>query len=255
MECEQVRARVHAYVDGELDVLAAQEIEAHLPGCPACARAIRDQSDLSALIRDRAEYFAAPPGLTERVRAGLASADAGGPRRTLRSRTRREWLAVGLALAATVLLTWAVTYMDLRRVPEQTLEREVIASHVRSLLAQHLTDVASSDRHTVKPWFEGKLDFSPPVRDFPAQGFPLVGGRLDYLDRRAVAALVYRHRKHLINVFLWPATANHGNTPQRLTGRGFHIIQFTHDGMAYWVISDVGMPSLARFAALLQSRG
>jgi anti-sigma factor RsiW len=130
-----------------------------------------------------------------------------------------------------------------------TTTREAVSSHVRSLMASHLTDVASTDQHTVKPWFAGKLDFSPPVTDFAAAGYSLVGGRLDYLQSRSVAALVYQHRKHIINVFVWPDV--HEGAMSVATQQGFHVILARHAGMAYCVVSDLNQDELATFARML----
>ena len=128
---------------------------------------------------------------------------------------------------------------------------EVVSGHVRSLMADHVTDVTSTDQHTVKPWFAGKLDFSPPVTDFAAADFPLIGGRLDYLQGRPVAALVYRHRNHVINVFVWPMSDTHERLSQAITLRGFHMFHGVHAGMAFWVVSDLNVEELASFARML----
>jgi anti-sigma factor RsiW len=131
------------------------------------------------------------------------------------------------------------------------LTGDVVTSHVRSLMAGHLTDVASTDQHTVKPWFAGKLDFSPPVTDFAAEGYPLIGGRLDYLHGRSVAALVYERRKHLINVFVWPTTEKDEAMTQSTTRQGFHVLHGTKRSMAFWIVSDLNAEELERFARLL----
>jgi len=130
-----------------------------------------------------------------------------------------------------------------------------VSSHIRSLMASHLTDVASTDQHTVKPWFNGRLDFSPPVTDLATSGYPLIGGRLDYLRGRPVAALVYQRRKHLINVFTWPdERAADSETPPR-TQKGYHVIHETHGGMAYWIVSDLNPEELSVFARRLVAGG
>jgi anti-sigma factor RsiW len=133
------------------------------------------------------------------------------------------------------------------------LSEEVISSHVRSLLAEHLTDVASSDQHTVKPWFDGKLDFSPPVADLSGQGFPLVGGRLEYLNSRPVTALIYRRRQHVINVFIWPEDSNEPQTEYSVTRKGYNVVSFKSRGMSYWVVSDLNTKELTELTGLLHA--
>ena len=132
-----------------------------------------------------------------------------------------------------------------------TLVDEVIANHVRSLLATHLLDVSSSDQHTVKPWFDGKIDFAPEVRDLSGDGFPLIGGRLDYLGGRTVVALVYHRNKHPINLFIMPATTNRNTSPSAITRRGYNILSWTHNEMKYWAVSALNEADLGRFAELL----
>jgi anti-sigma factor RsiW len=128
----------------------------------------------------------------------------------------------------------------------------VLASHIRSLMPGHLTDVLSSDQHTVKPWFNGRLDFSPPVYDFAERGYPLLGGRLDYVDGRVVAALAYGRRQHLINVFLWPATRSPGGAPLTRDRQGYHLLHWATTEYAYWLVSDLGPADLRDFARLVQ---
>ncbi|HEV7556333.1 MAG TPA: hypothetical protein VGO00_12790, partial [Kofleriaceae bacterium] len=169
---------------------------------------------------------------------------------------RRAWqwpLAIGALAGVFAVVSTVGLYVALPSADERTGD-EIVSSHVRSLLADHAVDIASSDQHTVKPWFNGKLDFSPPVRDLAAEGFPLVGGRLDYVDHRPAAALVYRHAQHTINVFALPAAdAKRDATPRTGAIRGFHTVRWTQDGMAFWAVSDVDAAELGRLVALLRA--
>jgi anti-sigma factor RsiW len=167
---------------------------------------------------------------------------------------RRPWAVRASAMAACACVALAASFA-LGRSSSQSpdlLEQELVASHVRSLMANHLADVPSTDKHTVKPWFEGRLDFGPDVRDFPQEGFPLTGGRLDYVDRRSVAALVYRRGQHVINLFEWPGASIASEAPRLLTRRGFQLFAWQKDGLAYWAVSDLNAAELQQFAALWQ---
>jgi anti-sigma factor RsiW len=159
-------------------------------------------------------------------------------------------VAAAAAVVAVIGGTWMAGTLSRHRANDEIV-REAVSGHVRSLMASHLTDVASTDQHTVKPWFSGKVDFSPPVTDFAAADYPLIGGRLDYLQSHPVAALVYMHRKHVINVFVWPqAGAPDGFTPA-VTLQGYHVIHAVHGGMTFWVVSDLNSAELATFAQML----
>jgi anti-sigma factor RsiW len=150
------------------------------------------------------------------------------------------------------MVVWSLGTTLWRLPVEKVLVGEVLSSHVRSLMANHLTDVVSTDLHTVKPWFNGRLDFSPTVKDFEEEGFPLIGGRLDYIDKRPVAALVFRHRQHLINLFTWPTDRGKEEKVQRLSQQGYSVFHWTKAGMEYWVVSDLNTEELQELVRLYQ---
>lgn len=237
-----------AQLDGELGALEARQLEAHLAQCPECARFWEGRLALRAAISAHVPAFQAPDALRGRVRAALKMAARPG----LRRRGIRGWwlpLAAAASLAVVALGSWSVA---LRYAAGERLADEVLAGHIRSLMPGHLTDVLSSDQHTVKPWFNGRLDFSPPVHDFAGQGYPLLGGRLDYLNGGAVAALAYGRRQHLINVFLWPARRGPSNAPRTRDRQGYHLLHWATTDYAYWVVSDLSPAELLDFAHLVQ---
>jgi anti-sigma factor RsiW len=244
-------AQLDAYLDGELAEVDARELETHLAQCPECARFRDGRLELRSAIAAGIPTFQAPAALRERVRAAAAGGSAAGARGPLRFPIRSVWrpLALAASLAVVAFGSWKLA---LRHSAGETLAADLLASHIRSLMPGHLTDVLSSDQHTVKPWFNGRLDFSPPVYDFAGRGYPLLGGRLDYVDGRAVAALVYGRRQHLINVYLWPATRGPGAAPATRSTRGYHLLHWTTADYTYWVVSDLGLAELQAFTHLVQ---
>lgn len=250
MDCKQVLELLPAHMDRELSVRESIEIDMHLSGCAACQAEYAKQRAVRAAVSRHASYFPAPGDLESRIKAALPSPD-----RIPRRKRAWNWFNAGAALVAVTAIAWSVNLYLALPTANDRLAEEVVSEHVRSLMLNHVTDVPSSDRHTVKPWFAGKLDFSPPVHDLAAEGFPLVGGRLDYLDRRPVAALVYRYRQHWINLFVLPASAGQEATPQSRSQQGYHLAYWTHAGMAYWAVSDVEPAELGRFRDLVLARG
>ncbi len=244
MTCEEVRERLTAFVDGELDPVASREVEAHLAGCAGCVAELAELRTLRARLGQELEYHRASDVLRARV---VRDARAGRRSRPVAARGGR-WLAVA---AAMLMVAGGAWWVSSRAGHGDALLHEAVSNHIRSLMAGHLTDVASTDQHTVKPWFNGKIDFSPPVTDFAAEGYPLVGGRLDYLESRAVAALVYRHRQHVINVFVWPVIDERDQVATAGSEQGFHVVRGTHAGMAWWVVSDLNSDELETFARRL----
>jgi len=215
----------------------------------------RDDAELGAALKGKATRYQAPPGLAQLISAAVAQTALPAARPRSAAWWREwPWLKLAAAVACGVLASVLVT--QFYGVPDgkERISEDVLAAHVRSLMVAHLEDVAYTDQHTVKPWFAGKLDFSPPVSDFSGQGFPLTGGRLDYIDRHAAAALVYRRHGHAINVFVWPT--RNGDAPRSLTARqaGFNLIAWRSAGMQFWAISDVNAEELQQFAGLLRNQ-
>jgi anti-sigma factor RsiW len=240
MSCPYTEQDVAAYLDGELDLTSALAFERHLEEHADCARALAAQRALREAIAAADLRFRPAPDLARRLRR---AAEPEAPRRV-------SWR--GLQAVAALLLV-AVASWSLGRVwpprPAPDLADEVVASHIRSLLAGHPADVASTDQHTVKPWFAGKLDYSPTVIDLADRGFPLTGGRLDYLGHHAVAALIYRADKHVINVFTWPtAYGMDGSGSSAISRQGFHVLHWTRDGMSWWAVSDASEERLRKLA-------
>lgn len=241
MSCTLVERELDAYLDCELDAERTKALRDHVNTCPACRRAVAEREAVSHLIHV-APYYSAP----ERLRARLLVQSA---RSRLTSR--------GLAWAAAAVLAVSVgAGAGLWRagVAQSAVNAdEAVNSHVRSLMANHLFDVQSADQHTVKPWFLGKLDFSPPVVDLAPIGFPLVGGRLDYIGGRAVAALVYQRQNHTINVFVFPDPDDRFTRASARTVRGFHVRHWVHGGMKFWAVSDLNEAELTQFCLALAS--
>lgn len=214
-----------------------------------------DGNDLSAAIRTRASRYRAPSALAANIVAALAAETRAEPARVKTGWWHGwGWLPLGSAFACGLLAGLSVLLIN-PAPADDPLVREVVASHVRSLMVAHLSDVASTDQHTVKPWFNGKLDFSPPVEDVAASGFPLAGGRLDYLNQRTVAALIYHRRQHTINVFVWPASEPLFENSTRLTRQGYNLESWRKGRMQFWAVSDLNARELSELASLLRDSG
>jgi anti-sigma factor RsiW len=260
--CPDWQERLQGLIDGELDAAHAAEVEAHVAGCAACAQAHGDALALRTALRGEGARASVPDSLALRLEALVSAAEAPAastPRSATVVRPAGGWRRLdralwgfggaGLALAACAVLALSV-------VPEmQTaqLEQDLVAGHVRSQLVGHLTDVVTSDQHVVKPWFGGKIDFSPPVVDLKDQGFPIVGGRLDYIGKRTVAAIVYRRGRHVINLFVWPGRGDLGPAEAK-SGDGYTLLHWSRGGMTFWAVSDVNEKDLQAFRQLLQEK-
>ena len=250
MTCEEARRLLDAHVDRELDPAIDRDVAEHVAGCETCAREVESIRALKSALRRDAQDLRAPDALRSRLERAIGGANARPAAQRPRSITRWAPIAIPWAIAALLLLI--LMPVAFRSNDGDFMPREVVAAHVRSTQVDHLTDVASSDRHTVKPWFTGKLDFSPPVVDYQAQGFKLMGGRVDYLDDRAVAALVYQHGPHSINVFIWPSNDSE-QAPAMSVRSGYNLDHFSHAGMQYWIVSDTSTDEIQKLAALLRS--
>lgn len=241
-----------AYVDGELDAGDVAALESHVTTCASCTARLADYRSIGDSLRRQAPREAAPAALRARVEAAMSGAQAAAVSPWARRR-RRMWSPGIMAAAAAVVLAVGVGVSGWGRT-DDSLSKEVLDSHVRSLAGDqaHLFDVQSTDQHTVKPWFSGKLDFAPHVVDFTPEGFPLLGGRVDFLQGRRVAALVYGRRQHKINVYEWPYSGNDTKTAGELR-LGYSMLHWSHAGMMYWAVSDVGPADLDDLARNINS--
>ncbi len=240
MTCEEVRDLLSPYADGELDLVRSLAIERHLADCRDCAAALDGLRALSARLADPALYYQAPPGTVMRFRV------------LMRPRSF-PWGGV-ISMAAASLLV-AAAFWGVRALfapsAEELLAREVVAGHVRSLMAEHLLDFKSDNQHKVKPWFLGRVDVAPEVKDLKEEQFPLAGGRLDYIGEHPAAALVYRRNDHVINVFIW-REAGRDRPPVFLERQGYHLAHWGDNERAFWVVSDLNEQELRQFVELLR---
>ena len=248
MNHDQIRELLHAYADGELDLVNAREVEQHLRDCEECQHVDERIRALHEAITSAEPDYRAPAHLKRNIRAALRREESA------EDKNFSFWPILAASAACAVLILGTVLFLTNRTSHEGAIVDEVIANHVRSLLATHLVDVASSDQHTVKPWFDGKIDFAPEVRDFATSGFPLVGGRLDYLNGKTVAALVYQRNKHPINLFVMPAAVSRDAPPAPVTRRGYNAFHWTRGQMEYWAVSDLNQTELRDFSDLLFSK-
>jgi len=240
MTCDEANILLHALLDNELDAGHAREVEAHIASCPACAAEFKAQQEMKRVLADTNLRYSAPAALRARIEASIPQARPQPSRRSV-----LRGFAMGSAVSA--LAASGVVAVVLRQDDQQRILSEVVSAHLRSLQAGHLIDVVSTDQHTVKPWFNGKLDVAPPVIDLTAQGFTLVGGRLDYVDARAIGAVVYKRRQHVINLFVAQTASTEHRPPKTQTMQGFNCRRWGERGLNFWAVSDIGGDELTEF--------
>src|SRR5438874_12974007 len=272
MDCREAIKLMDGYLDCELDPITSQTIEQHLRECGRCDQAYKMHGSLIREIGNATSYFKAPAELRERIQSSLREETTEHPvrnsvpgaqvvfhkrqpePRSILSEIPWNWLGLAAAIILAAIIAFNVLPRAQRGGPDQFLATQLIASHVRSLMANHLTDVASSERHTVKPWLDAKLDFAPAVVDLSEKGFPLIGGRLDYLDNRPVAALIYQRRKHFLNLFVWPAGSDAARGAKTMTRQGYQLLHWVDSDFNYWVVSDVNGEELQEFKELFREQ-
>ena len=251
MSCELNQSVLHGYLDGELDAARAADFEHHLLSCPECVAALETQEAMRASIQRADLYERAPAALRGKLHAQLApSASTPIAANTGFRQVSWRWLAVAATLLLAAALAWKFFPVLSGDSSRSAYAAAIVDAHLRSLQPGHLEDVVSTDQHTVKPWFDGKIDFAPPVRDFASDGFPLQGGRLDVVRGRTVAVLVYGRRKHVVNVFIWP-TKGSDSRAQAGSQLGYNWVDWRKDGMELCAVSDVNPSDLDTLRQLL----
>ena len=241
MTCAEAEILLHALLDDELGAAHARDVEAHVGRCPRCATELRAYREMRRAMPAAQLRFAAPMSLRHRIERRLPPA----PPRVSSRRSVLKGFAMGTALSTAIAASLVIGIIGTDQ--DQHVLGDVVSAHVRSLQGDHLTDVQTSDQHTVKPWFNGKVDVAPPVVDLTAQGFTLIGGRLDYIDGRAVASIVYRRRAHVINLFVIQEAASADHGAKLETMQGFNIQRWSAQGLEFFAISDINAEELREF--------
>lgn len=259
VNCTRMRQVLDAYIDNELDAATGADILRHLAECPDCTAARAEREALQREVRASAPYFTAPASLQRHVERFAGAGTGADENRARLAQRGPGWLTAGAMACVATLIGLLSGYFLARPLPDQPLDHpmsdQIVASHVASLSdTQRLITIAAADRHVIKPWFQGKIDFAPAVRDLAAAGFTLSGARLDHIAGRQAAAVVYRIRNHVINVFVWRAdgpAAHAAQPPAFTTVRGFGMVNWNHGGLHYAAVSDVDPRDLKQFASLL----
>jgi len=249
MQCREAHETLSALLDREVGGDEQQAAKAHIASCSLCAEVARDYRRIGEELRSVAR-LPAPPDLADKVRARLAAETQPGRRAPWFDWRRLSQQAAALLLVSALsgAFGWQLAQSSLEK---RRLERDIVAAHVRSLLQDNTVQIASSESHTVKPWFNGRIEFAPSVKDLSAEGFPLLGGRLDFIDNRRIAALVYQRRLHLINVFVWPSDTQNRTAPTPTLLQGYNALTWTAGGLTFWAVSDLNAKELAQFQGLL----
>ena len=253
MHCERARELISPYIDGELAGAERQAVVEHTQSCKACAAIAQDMRRLSRQIA-AAGREPAPKALVPRIRAELAAEPVQAP--IVPASIARAWgtrfARQAAILAAVCVVSSLATWLAIGWPGNDTrIESEIVSAHIRSLLQDTPVQVASSEQHTVKPWFAGRIDFAPEVKDLSAEGFPLAGARLDYIDSKRVGALVYRRRLHVVNVFMWPATTAEPMAPRQSVFKGYNLVSWSKGGVTYQAVSDLNAGELRQLQSLL----
>jgi anti-sigma factor RsiW len=252
MSCTANREILSAYVDGELPAPQALGLSEHLTSCTDCASEYESILKTVQTLRESLVRYRAPDVLRARVRAALREERR--PQVSLvPTATRLPWRAIAAALMIAVSSSALTMIATQRRSSAAALTEEVLTNHIRSLMPEHLTDVRSNDQHNVKPWFNGRLDYSPAVPRLEERGFPLLGGRLDYVHKRPVAVVIYGRRQHIINVYSWPSEAPGDAAAGHESRQGYNVLHWRRSGVEYWVVSDLNAAELEQFASLLRA--
>ncbi len=256
MNHEEALNQIAAYIDNELSISEADTLAKHIADCKVCQLEYETQINTISLVKKNANYFEATPMFLSQLDQSIhESVGKSTPKNVIQKRWNINfgisWANIGTMMISLIALVWSTSLFLAIPNTEERLTDELISSHVRSLQVDHLSDVISTDKHTVKPWFNGKVDFSPSVIDFAESGFPLEGGRLDYVNGKTVAVLIYRHNKHAINLYVWPEN-NKDHQIKEESRHGFNAFQWVYQGMQYWMISDLEEGKLESFANRVQ---
>ena len=261
MTCDELNEHIDPFLDNELGLAEAQKIQQHLEQCPTCESLYASRLVVRQALQKPEMRFLPSADLREQIHGELLKQIRPPARRTWRLPAFQfpSWAWPTLAGAAAVLLLWfgSNVFLTANRSANSviaTVTGQLVSDHMRSLLANHLIDVVSTDQHTVKPWFAGKLNFSPPVYDFSDQGFKLIGGRLDYLGNQEIAAVVFQHRQHYINLFVWPTNQSTSFPDTSFQKEGFNLYGWEANGLTLWAITDADPESLKAFVDLQRQK-